>query len=60
MRERIPWGDEREPGPNYGAGLVLAARPASGHLGGQMVGFGAALRYLGGHMGDSRPWNIGD
>lgn len=60
MRERIPWGDEREPGPNYGAGLTFAARPASGHLGGQMVGFEAALRYLGGQMGDSRPWDIGD
>lgn len=60
MRERIPWGDEREPGPNYGAGLAFAARPASGHLGGQMVGFEAALRYLGGQMGDSRPWIIED
>jgi len=60
VRERIPWGDEREPDPNYGAGLAFAARPANGYLGGQMVGFEAALRYLGGQMGDSRPANIGD
>lgn len=33
MREWLSWGDEREPGPNYGVGLTFAAlepRPTSG------------------------------
>lgn len=33
MREWLSWGDEREPDPNYGAGIMFAAlerRPARG------------------------------
>lgn len=44
-----PLGDERKPGPNYGAGFAFAAlepRPASGHLAGMLT-----LGWAGGDFG---------
>lgn len=44
-----PLGDERKPGPNYGAGFAFAAlepRPASGHVAGRLT-----LGWAGGDFG---------